>query len=48
MEDDQPQMVEVLVTQAGKIAYVSLLNATQSKYKNTAQVNLNNQTLIAQ
>ncbi|WP_350559255.1 amidohydrolase [Psychrobacter sp. CAL346-MNA-CIBAN-0220] len=46
MEGDQPQMVEALVTQAGKIAYVGRLNAAQSKYKNAAQVDLNHQTLL--
>ena len=46
MEGDQPQMVEALVTQAGKIAYVGDLNTAQSKYKNAAQVNLNSKTLL--
>ena len=45
MEGEQPQMVEALVTQAGKIAYVGNLNKAQSKYKNAAQVNLNSKTL---
>ena len=39
-------MVEALVTQAGKIAYVGDLNTAQSKYKNAAQVNLNSKTLL--
>ena len=39
-------MVEALVTQAGKIAYVGNLNTAQSKYKNAAQVNLNSKTLL--
>ncbi|TSB23529.1 amidohydrolase [Psychrobacter sp. YGAH215] len=46
MEGEQPQMVEALVTQAGKIAYVGNLNKAQSKYKNAAQVNLNSKTLL--
>ena len=46
MEGEQPQMVEALVTQAGKIAYVGDLNTAQSKYKNAAQVNLNSKTLL--
>ncbi|TXD98331.1 amidohydrolase [Psychrobacter frigidicola] len=46
MEGNEPQMVEALVTQAGKIAYVGSLNAAQSKYKNAAQVDLKNQTLL--
>ena len=39
-------MVEALVTQAGKIAYVGNLNTAQSKYRNAAQVNLNSKTLL--
>lgn len=46
MEGDDPQMVEALVTQAGKIAYVGNLNTANSTYKNAAQVNLNNNTLL--
>lgn len=46
MEGEQPQMVEALVTQAGRIAYVGDLNTAQSKYKNAAQVNLNSKTLL--
>ncbi|MEN2750464.1 amidohydrolase [Psychrobacter sp. FBL11] len=46
MESDKPQMVEALVTQAGKIAYVGSLNSAQSKYKNAAQVDLKDQTLL--
>ncbi|WP_296189806.1 MULTISPECIES: amidohydrolase [unclassified Psychrobacter] len=46
MEGEQPQMVEALVTQAGKIAYVGDLNTAQSEYKNAAQVNLNSKTLL--
>ncbi len=46
MEGDRPQMVEALVTQAGKIAYVGSLNTAQSKYANAAQVDLKSQTLL--
>ena len=46
MEGDQPQMVEALVTQAGKIAYVGNLQEAQSKYKNAAQINLQDKTLL--
>ena len=46
MEGDQPQMVQALVTQAGKIAYVGNLSTAQSKYTNAAQVDLKNQTLL--
>ena len=46
MEGDQPQMAEALVTQAGKIAYVGNLQEAQSKYKNAAQINLQNKTLL--
>lgn len=46
MEGDKPQMVEALVTQAGKIAYVGSLDNAQSKYSNAAQVDLKNQTLL--
>ena len=46
MEGDEPQMVEALVTQAGKIAYVGSLNTAQSKYANAAQVDLKSQTLL--
>ena len=46
MEGDQPQMAEALVTQAGKIAYVGNLQEAQSKYKNAAQINLQNKTLF--
>ncbi|WP_250162791.1 hypothetical protein [Psychrobacter sp. WY6] len=46
MEGDQPQMAEALVTQAGKIAYVGNLQEAQSKYKNAAQINLQDKTLL--
>lgn len=46
MEGNEPQMVEALVTKAGKIAYVGSLNAAQSNYKNAAQVDLKQQTLL--
>ncbi len=46
MQSDTPQMVEALVTAAGKIAYVGSLSEAQSKYKNAAQVDLQNQTLL--
>ena len=46
MTGDTPQMVEALVTQAGKIAYVGALAEAQSKYANAAQVDLKNQTLL--
>ena len=46
MAGDEPQMVEALVTRAGKIAYVGNLNSAQSKYSNAAQVDLKNQTLL--
>lgn len=46
MEGEQPQMVEALVTQAGKIAYVGSLKDVQNKYKNAAQIDLQNQTLL--
>lgn len=46
MEGDNPQMVESLVTQAGKIAYVGSLDAAQSKYANATQVDLKKQTLL--
>ncbi|MGP4971140.1 amidohydrolase [Psychrobacter aquimaris] len=46
MEGEQPQMAEALVTQAGKIAYVGNLQEAQSKYKNAAQINLQDKTLL--
>ncbi len=46
MESDKPQMVEALVTHAGKIAYVGSLEEAQTNYKNAAQVDLKNQTLL--
>lgn len=46
MESNNPQMVEALVTQAGKIAYVGSLDEAQTHYKNAAQVDLKNQTLL--
>lgn len=46
MASDEPEMVEALVTKAGKIAYVGSLTEAQNKYKSAAQVNLKNQTLL--
>ncbi len=46
MESDQPEMVEALVTEGGKIAYVGSLDEAQSKYNNATQVDLNKQTLL--
>lgn len=46
MEGEQPQMAEALVTQAGKIVYVGNLQEAQSKYKNAAQINLQDKTLL--
>ncbi|WP_227685901.1 amidohydrolase [Psychrobacter aquimaris] len=46
MEGEQPQMAEALVTQAGKIAYAGNLQEAQSKYKNAAQINLQDKTLL--
>lgn len=46
MESDQPEMVEALVTEGGKIAYVGSLDEAQSKYKNAIQVDLKQQTLL--
>ena len=39
-------MAEALVTQAGKIAYAGNLQEAQSKYKNAAQINLQDKTLL--
>lgn len=46
MASDEPEMVEALVTKAGKIAYVGSLTEAQNKYKSAAQVDLKNQTLL--
>lgn len=46
MEGDQPQMIEALVTEGGKIAYVGSLDEANSKYANAAQVDLKDQTLL--
>lgn len=46
MAGDTPDMVEALVTQDGKIAYVGSLKAAQAKYKNAAHVDLKNHTLL--
>lgn len=46
MESDEPQMVEALVTRGGKIAYVGSLDEAKTNYKNAAQVDLKNQTLL--
>ncbi len=46
MASDEPEMVEALVTKAGKIAYVGSLTEAQNKYKSAAQVNLKNRTLL--
>ncbi|WP_367107156.1 amidohydrolase [uncultured Psychrobacter sp.] len=46
MTGNQPEMVEALVTQAGKIAYVGSLGEARSKYSNAAAVDLKNQTLL--
>lgn len=46
MESDELQLVEALVTQGGKISYVGSLNEAQANYKNAAEVDLKNQTLL--
>ena len=46
MEGNEPQMIEALVTEAGKIAYVGSLDEAKSKYANAAQIDLKNQTLL--
>lgn len=46
MESDEPQMVEALVTRGGKIAYVGSLDEAKTNYKNAAQVDLKDQTLL--
>ncbi len=46
MEGNQPEMVEAIVTENGKIAYVGTLDEAQSQYKNATQVDLQDQTLL--
>lgn len=46
MEGDQPQLIEALVTEGGKIAYVGSLDEAKSKYANATQVDLKDQTLL--
>ena len=46
MEGDKPQMIEALVTEGGKIAYVGSLDEAKSKYANAAQVDLEDKTLL--
>ena len=46
MEGDSPQQVQALITQAGKIVYVGSLAEGKAKYKNLAEVDLQQQTLL--
>ncbi|WP_438950187.1 amidohydrolase [Psychrobacter submarinus] len=46
MAGDTPSMVEALVTQNGKIAYVGSLASAQAQYNHAAKVDLKEQTLL--
>lgn len=46
MTGNQPQMIEAIVTQNGKIAYVGDLKSAQAQYTNATTMNLKNQTLL--